>query len=206
MSSSDSSTEAAEFFPRSDQAWVDAAAVLLGPRPQIALVVPCGCALVGLTIHYWREKVVLPVVFTVVGLFSSNIAWFLNSGCEILHFECPEETPWKWFLVGSLVWTALAAGGVFKNLSDIPVGKDKEKKEDKDLKALFDKLAKPDGRMEFSEFKVAVQSGALVPGSFSWKGMVAKLKANRERNKTIPGYMKIPQIGSSKSSSGHSVR
>lgn len=183
---------AAEFFPAADEAWIDAFLALLGPNGGAAMGLQCGFALVGLALHFWRKKVALAAACTVLGVFSASIAWFFGSGCGALSLSCPEDAPWKWMLVGSIIWALVAAGAVVKQLSTVS---NLDHLDDRETVDLFDRVAGKDRKIEFKDFDFALRNGIIAPGAWSHGIQAWCLRlCMRDTRTHVPGYMKLPHV------------
>lgn len=92
-----------EFFPASDMAWIDAMSTLLGNAPAPCFFLQCGFSLFGTFVYHKLQRKTPALALAGVGILMSMVFGTSSLGCG-LPMSCPSDAPWRWLLVGSLMW------------------------------------------------------------------------------------------------------
>jgi hypothetical protein len=105
------------YVPSTDEAWIHTALTLLGKKPAASIVLQCGCALVGALLFGFSNAVGLAVAVVSIGMFANVILIAMSDGCKPLAFECPDDSPWRWLLVGSLIRIIITVASMHSQFS-----------------------------------------------------------------------------------------
>lgn len=112
----------ANWLPGKDDAWVDAALMLLGNAGFASFAIQMACAVLGVVAHSITGNRWIAMFFLAGGIGIVAFVSVTGFGCELLPFGCPAwlvpEKDWRWCCFGSALWAFIAAGASWRQLGE----------------------------------------------------------------------------------------